>query len=278
MKRYVAAGFTLSAILFAVATGSSAWGGSMRSGLSKNPVSAPGLSSSALPGQVLWTHYETVPPFSTCPDPLVPGICNSGGNGDAVLRLINSNGFANTGLLSSAEHTVCAMIYVFDTEQEMGECCGCPLSSTKMTAFSVKRDLFSNFIRGGGDDYGNGVIAIVAADQNPGLVSSGLGSSNGQGCTASQSGACNSGCDPTDFPGYPVTTDSNLLGSMTHSQYLESNSGTQFGITESNLYDDGQGDEGNLLYLQEECGDLVGNGSGSGTCYCPTTELSAAVF
>jgi hypothetical protein len=29
---------------------------------------------------------------------------------------------------------------------------------------------------------------------------------------------CNGGCDPTNVPGYSVTSDNNLLGSITHDQ------------------------------------------------------------
>jgi hypothetical protein len=258
-------------MLLVVAIGSSALAdSSMRNGLTRKIVTAPNDSqATGLPGQILWTHYETTQPFSRCSEPSAPTSCNSGGNGDAVLRLINPNGSANPGLQAGQEQTVCAMIYVFDTDQEMGECCGCPLSSAKLAQFSVKRDLISNFILGGADDYGNGAIAIVAADQNTDLLTYAMTWTNGQGCIFGQSGACNYGCDPTNFPGYAVTTNNDLLGSMTHNQYVESNSGTTIGITESSLYDDGQGNDANLMYLQFQCGVLVGNASGGATCNCP---------
>jgi hypothetical protein len=270
-KKYVVAGITLSALLLVIARGPSASAGnaSIRNGLTRRIITAPndGLPT-VLPGQILWTYYETTQPFSTCSGVSAPTDCKSGGNGDAILRLINPNGSANTGLQSGAEQTVCAMIYVFDTYEEMGECCGCPLSSAKLANFSVENNLLSNFIYGGANDYGNGTIAIVTADQDTELLTSSASASNGQGCIFGQSGACNSGCDPTDFPGYAVTTDNDLLGSMTHNQYVESDSGTITGITESSLYDDGQGNNANLMYLQLECGVLVGNGSGAGTCNC----------
>jgi len=278
-KKYVVAGITLSALLLVIARGPSASAGdaSIRNGLTRRIITAPNDGvPTVLPGQILWTHYETKQPFSTCPDPELPASCNSGGNGDAILRLINPNGSANPGLQSGAEQTVCAMIYVFDTNEEMGECCGCPLSSAKLATFSVEKNLLSNFIYGGANDYGNGTIAIVAADQDTGLVTSTSSASNGQGCIFGQSGACNSGCDPTDFPAYTVTTNNDLLGSMTHNQYVESNSGTTTGLTESSLYDDGQGNDANLMYLQLECGVLVGNGSGAGTCNCAQLTQSGA--
>jgi hypothetical protein len=40
----------------------------------------------------------------------------------------------------------CAMIYVFDDDEEMVECCGCPLSSADVQYFSVAHDLTANWI------------------------------------------------------------------------------------------------------------------------------------
>ena len=90
-----------------------------------------------------------------------------------------------------------------------------------------------------------------------------------------KSAACNGGCDPTNVPGYSVTTSSNLLGSVTRNQFVETPSGTSelfvaFGITETALSDDAAGDPTNLIYLQEQCGAIVGNGTGGGICNCPT--------
>jgi hypothetical protein len=82
-----------------------------------------------------------------------------------------------------------------------------------------------------------------------------------------QSGTCHGGCDPTNVPGYSVTTASNLLGSVTHNQVVLPDSQN---ITEIGFFDDGGGDPINLIYLQEQCGALVGNSSGGGICNCPT--------
>ena len=38
----------------------------------------------------------------------------------------------------------------------------------------------------------------------------------------------------------------------------------------SPLSDDAGGDPTNLIYLQEQCGAIVGNGTGGGICNCPT--------
>ena len=65
---------------------------------------------------------------------------------------------------------------------------------------------------------------------------------------------------------------SNLLGSITHNQELgpEIEMRLTLGITETPLSDDGGGDPTNLVYLQEQCGALIGNDTGGGICNCPT--------
>lgn len=228
-------------------------------------------NDSSSPGQVLWTYYQTTEPFTACATAGAdPDGCNVGGSGDNILRLINPNGSANSTLAGGPQHFVCAMIYVFDDDQEMGECCGCPLTSTQVATFSVEQNLTANFITGGTEEggNGNGSIAIVAASQNPSLLAFGS-SSNGHFCTVGQSGACNFGCDPTNAPGYKVTADNNLLGTITHNQQVGGSEVNKTGLTEVGLSDDGAGDPANLKYLQAQCGALVGNSTGSGICNCP---------
>ena len=148
------------------------------------------------------------------------------------------------------------MIYVFDDDEEMGECCGCPLSPAGLESFSVKHDLTSNFIFGNNPDAnGVGSIAVVATGSNTDYVSA--GPSNGHNCPITQSGACYAGCDPTTQPGYPVTPANNLLGGITHNQQVGFDGGATVGLTEIPLFDDAGGDPNNLVYLQNECFPLV---------------------
>jgi uncharacterized protein YjdB len=72
---------------------------------------------------------------------------------DATLNL------ANTGMTGG---DLCAMIYVFDSSQEMNECCGCTISKDGMKTLSVDTDLSSNTLTGAA--LSTGVIRIVAAD------------------------------------------------------------------------------------------------------------------
>ena len=232
------------AILFVITTGATPIvAGSLREGSTlSNGVSAGG------PGEALWTYYD------------LTGA--AGGAGDNILTLINPNGSANPTLIGRASDA-CAMIYVFDDDQEMGECCGCPLTSAQLATFSVLENLTSNWGLTHppesvvpNPDNGLGAIAIVAA------------APNAPACNG-QSVACNGGCDPTNVPGYTVSSANNLLGTMTHNEYIDTGSSSVSGITETGLFDDGQGNEENELYLQFQCGIMVGNGSGGGTCNCP---------
>ncbi len=238
--------------LAAVAMSASAHAGSLRQG----STGGSGAVTGSLPGEVLWGYYQTWE--------------SEYGSGDSILRLINPNGAANGNLAGAKPQTVCAMIYVFDEVQEMGECCGCPLTSAQLATFSADRNLTSNWAVSGAteplsDPGAYGSLAIVAAAQNV-AVSFAPGLSNGKGC-ANTDLACNGGCDPTNIPGYSVTTASNLLGSVTHSQGIGRSEGE---ITEVALSDDAGGDPTNLTYLQTQCGALVGNGTGGGICNCPT--------
>src|SRR5208282_5236436 len=97
----------VAVFLVAVALSVSAIAGSLREG-SGGTAAVTG----SLPGQVLWTYYETTEVPFLCPGPDPDG-CNHGGNGDNILRLVNPNGSANS-LLGGSDQPVCAMIYVFD--------------------------------------------------------------------------------------------------------------------------------------------------------------------
>ena len=180
------------------------------------------------PGEVLWTYYDTF------------GV---GGNGDNILTLINPNGSANPSL-GGAAPDACAMIYVFDDDEEMGACCGCPISPAGIETFSVEQDLTLNWGISGveGRDNGNGSIAIVASAANVPYVKAGPGS-NGQFCPFGQSGACFAGCDPTANPGYSVSSDFNLLGSIVHNQLVNTGTSTSVslaGLTQVPLFDQWQ--------------------------------------
>jgi len=64
---------------------------------------------------------------------------HSGGNGDALVRIVNAGNFTD-----APSGDVCATIYVFDDDQEMQECCACPLTADSVQTFSTINDLTSN--------------------------------------------------------------------------------------------------------------------------------------
>lgn len=270
VRNHTVKGLALAAgaFLVAVALSASANAATLRRGSSAGGASVSGT----LPGQVEWSYYETTSPLSLCStDTLgVPESgCDNAGNGDNIIRVINPTGSASPGL-SGTENPVCAMIYVFDDDEEMGECCGCPVSSAGLVTFSVEHELISNWTTGLPNP-GVGAIAIVAAPQNPSIiVLPGGGASNGQGCAITQSSACTFGCDPTSSPGYTVTAANNLFESITHNQIVTTNSGPNIsGLTEIGFFDDAGGDQTNLTYLQHQCAAGIGNGSRTGICRCP---------
>jgi len=257
------------AFLVAIALSASANASTLRRGSTGGSATVTG----ALPGQVQWTYFETTEPFTACGTSTADTDgCNVGGNGDNIIREINPNGAGNTNLQGAAAQPVCAMIYVFDDDEEMTACCGCPITSAGLATFSVESNLTSNLINGGEgatDARQSGAIAIVAASLNPALLQFGS-PSNGHFCTVGQNGACNFGCDPGNHPGYSTSTANNLLGSITHNQVVATTGGGSVsGLTEVGLFDDGGGDPTNLTYLQNQCGALVGNGTLAGTCNCP---------
>src|SRR5271166_3844446 len=108
------------ALLVAVALSASASASTLRRGSTGGGAAVTG----SLPGEVLWTYYETTEEFTLCNSTTADTDgCNVGGNGDNIIRLINPNGAANGNLAGAKEQQVCAMIYVFDDDEEMGECC-----------------------------------------------------------------------------------------------------------------------------------------------------------
>jgi len=176
-----------------------------------------------------------------------PASENGTGAGDNVLHLINPT--ADNGDL-------CAMMFVYDDDQELGECCGCPLSPDKLLSLSVERQLTSNWALNM-PDTDSGVVAIYSTlPNNPGCL-------NPDGTDAL---ACNGGCDPTVvFNGTPA-----LVGSILKTQAIGTGKAT---VTETNLFQEGLPDEQEVGRAFLFCLVNVFNGSGHGVCNCgPESE------
>jgi hypothetical protein len=79
---------------------------------------------------------------------------------------VNEDGQKNSSVRithpGSPHNDLCAMVYVFDQDQQMSECCGCLTSPNALRTFSLEKDLTSNPLTGIRSI--NGTIKIVSAD------------------------------------------------------------------------------------------------------------------
>ena len=133
---------------------------------------------------------------------------------------------------------LCAMIYVFDADQQLTECCGCVETHNGLRTLSVRSNLTSNPLTGVVSR--NGVIKIVSAAVN------------------------NSPCDPTSN----VSPKANLRAWVTHVQNAV---GTAYPITETESSDSTLGAT-ELANLQAQCAFVNILGSGQGICSCGTGD------
>jgi hypothetical protein len=160
---------------------------------------------------------------------------NTAGAPDATVRI------SNPGLTYG---NLCAMIYVFDADQQMTECCGCVETHNGLRTLSVNTNLTSNPLTGVKSR--NGVIKVVSAAVN------------------------NNPCDPTAN----VTPKANLRSWVTHTQNaspLGTFGGSVWPITETESSDSTLGAT-ELANLQAQCAFIGTLGSGQGVCTCGTGD------
>jgi hypothetical protein len=152
---------------------------------------------------------------------------NTGGAPDGTLRLDNPGGAAGANL--------CADMFVFDSNEEMSECCSCLETPDGLRTLSINSDLTANPLTG--VVLNTGVIKIVAA--------------------ATSAGAC-------PVPTHITTVDyGEIKGWTTHIQ------NSNFTITETASQDSylSSAEESKLA---KQCGAIVAVGSGKGICSCGT--------
>lgn len=133
---------------------------------------------------------------------------------------------------------LCAMIYVFDADQQLSECCGCVESHNGLRTLSVRSNLTSNPLTGVVSR--NGVIKVVSAAVN------------------------NSPCDPTSN----VSPTANLRVWVTH---IQNPVGTAYPVTETESSNSTLGAT-ELANLQAQCAFIGILGSGQGVCSCGTGD------
>jgi hypothetical protein len=151
---------------------------------------------------------------------------------DATVRVINPG---TTSLSSSQAADLCALIYVFDANQELSQCCGCFVSANALLTLSVNNNLTSNPLLG--SLLHTGVIKIVSSAFPASKV-----------------------CDPTK-----ITLTPTLRAWATH---IQNKVGTAFPETEGEsqaaVLGTGEGAD-----LAEDCTVAIELGSGQGVCKCP---------
>jgi len=135
----------------------------------------------------------------------------------------------------------CAMIYVFAADQQLTECCGCPVTTNGLQEENVRTQLLGNTLTRVTPN--SGIIDIVSAPWT-------------------------GGCDPTSYTPAPE-----IDSWLTHVQNKGTNGATGFAVTEG-------GGEGNeelltpteLSILQNDCLGIETLGSGFGVCSCSTEQ------
>jgi hypothetical protein len=148
---------------------------------------------------------------------------------DDTIRLTNP-GVTNGSL--------CAMVYVFDQNQALNECCGCSVSDSGLRSLSLRLDLTANPLTGTKPQ--TGVIKVVPSE--PGQ---------------------NAQCDPGSLVPAGV-----ILGWGSNVQVLPN--GT-FQVTETG-FDMAPLSDGETTNLISECNFIQQAGSGKGTCSCGTGD------
>ena len=132
----------------------------------------------------------------------------------------------------SSLHKECAMIYVYAADQQLSECCGCPVTYNGLVEENVKTDLLGN--------------SLTRVTPNQGVVQI-------------VSGEWTGGCDPTS-----VVVDPEIDSWITH---IQNKVGTAFPITE----EEGDAEflsTDELGTLEADCAFAIRLGSGFGVCSC----------
>jgi hypothetical protein len=136
---------------------------------------------------------------------------------------------------------ICAMVYVFDSKQELNECCGCKISESGIRSLSLINDLTSNTLTG--KKPVAGTIEVVPSD-------------------VGQNGLCNAGT---------ISPDSALAAWDTN---VQASQGT-YTVTETTLSQTSLS-SAEAAVLATECSMMQQLGSGQGICSCGTGDQGTA--
>lgn len=150
---------------------------------------------------------------------------------DTTLRLVNDGNLSD----ASPAGDLCASIYVFDSSEELQECCSCRITPNGILSLSVNNSLTSNPLTG--RTLTRGVVKVVSST----LVS----------------GSCSAAASAPHI---------GIRGWLTHIQ----RGLNTYSLTEEELLDSTFG-SAEQADLAEDCGVLQELGSGYGICSCSDT-------
>jgi hypothetical protein len=148
---------------------------------------------------------------------------------DGALRLVNDGTLSD----SSPAGDLCASVYVFDSAEELNECCSCRITPNGILSLSVNTNLTSNTLTGKLPT--RGVVKVVSSKLSGGI------------------------CDAK-----AVAPQTGIRGWLTH---IQQTSTTSFSPTEEELLDSTYGSS-ESADLAEDCTVLIELGSGAGKCSC----------
>jgi hypothetical protein len=178
------------------------------------------------------------------------GVVSASAQDVVTTGVFSVNYFANNGVSGAPDATVrvtnagttngnlCAMVYVFDNDQQMDECCGCITTPDGLRTFSVTKDLTSNPLVGTVVNHGD--IKILTSSVN------------------------NSPCDPTTN----VQIEPGLFAWATH---IQNKVGSSYPISET-AFTSATLSAGEYGNLQADCFFINRLGSGHGICSCGTGD------
>jgi len=161
------------------------------------------------------------------------------GEPSGTVRITNVG--THSGAAGDASGNVCAMIYVFSPDQELDECCGCPITPDGLVTLDVNVDLTSSPLTA--VTLNSGVIKIVSSTGYPGCNPTKPAPVSGVRAWAThiQSEVGNCEVTPTTFETETEFLDSNLSAAE-------------------------------LSSLKSKCAGILLTGSGLGVCTCGTGD------
>ena len=162
------------------------------------------------------------------------------GSGVPIGPVLAIGGSSSATAPAGYNGNLCAMIYVFDNDQQMDECCGCLTTPDGLRTLSVTKDLTSNPLVGTVVNHGDVKLVASLPTGSP--------------------------CDPTSLV-IEVGVDE-LRAWATHTQ---NKVGAAYPITET-AFSDAQYNLGELNSLVSDCYFVERLGSGHGICSCGTGD------